>query len=218
MGQMAETSDYYPRLLEQRRAEAATRGMAKMPPDFYSATQAFLSQLHQMLEKELKENPTSKKVEFIRSQYQRARAHARDVMDWRMGKIAALAVQAVAVGAEPENILPEERALFDGLVRELGGFRNRTNPFLEAMPVPQPPQAPEHPAKHGSAKGEPPAKAPPHSKSSQVVVRILTDGLPFVFGDGDTLELRKEDVAALPERVARILVEEAKRAEYVVVS
>jgi DNA replication initiation complex subunit (GINS family) len=215
---MADNSDYYPRLLEQRRAEAATRGMAKMPPDFYSATQAFLSQLHQALEKELKENPTSKKVEFIRSQYQRAKAHARDVMDWRMGKIAALAVQAVAVGAEPENILPEERALFDGLVRELSGFRNRTNPFLEAMPLPQPLEIPEKQPKHASTKGEPAAKSAARSKSNQVVVRILADGLPFVTGDGDTLELRKEDVAALPERVARILVEEAKRAEYVVVA
>jgi DNA replication initiation complex subunit (GINS family) len=215
---MADNSDYYPRLLEQRRAEAATRGMAKMPPDFYVATQAFLGQLHQALEKELKENPTSKKVEFIRSQYQRAKAHARDVMDWRMGKIAALAVQAVAVGAEPENILPEERTLFDGLVRELGGFRNRTNPFLESIPVPPASKPPEHPSKHGSPKPESAGKAALHAKSSQVIVRILADGLPFVIGDGDTLELRKEDVAALPERVARILVEEAKRAEYVVVS
>lgn len=205
---MPDAQDYYPKLLEQRRAEAGSKGIAPIPADFYTATQSFLGQLYEMLEAEMRANPTSKKVEYIRSQYQRARAHARDVMDWRMSKVATLAVQSVVVGTNPGDLLPEERALFDDLVRELSEFRKRMSPFLEAHHAPSPPPG-------GLSQG---ASSPSISEetmpatrslpsSTQIVVRVLTDGLPFVVGEGDAVELHKEDVILLPEGVARILSE-----------
>jgi DNA replication initiation complex subunit (GINS family) len=205
---MAGNSDYYPRLLEQRRAEKASPGLAKIPSDFYSATQALLGQLRQMLESELKENPTSKKVELIRSQYQRARAHARDVMDWRMSKIATLAVQVVSVGTEPENMLPEERVLMDELAKQLDGFRNKMNPYLEAMPLPPPPKPRGEEASSPAAPADQQVRTAAPQKQGQLVVRVLKDGLPFIVGEGDTIELHKEDIAALPKAVAKILVAE----------
>ncbi len=208
---MAGSDDYYPRLLDQRRLEGSTKGLSKISPDFYTSTQQFLGELREMLEKELHTNPTSKKVEFYRSQYQRAKAHARDIMDWRMSKVATLAVQAVVVGTEPENLLPEEQMLFDKSVQELTAFRERMTPYLESHHAAPPPPVPGN-ATASAPSPRAPEPAPLATPPPQVVVRVLADGLPFVVSEGDTVELHKEDVVLLPEKVGKILTE-AKRVE-----
>ena len=134
-------TDYYNRLLDHRRAEYASKGLAKVPVDLMSATTRYLAGLRELLEKEIRENPTSRKVEITRVTYQRALASARDVVEARLTKIAQLAAQHVNLGSEPANLLPEERAVYDHLVQELAGFRRNAAPFLEGQtsaPAPGP--------------------------------------------------------------------------------
>ncbi len=156
--------DYYNRLLEQRRAEYAAKGLSKVPPDFFTSTTRYVAALHEILERETRENPTSKKVEMTRTTYQRALASARDVLEARLGKISHLAVQHVNLGGEPANLLPEERALYDALVRDLSGFRRTSAPFLEPASggsAPSPAVPPAAPGGTTSTNPRPLAASPP---------------------------------------------------------
>ncbi len=156
--------DYYNRLLEQRRAEYAAKGLSKVPPDFFTSTTRYVAALHEILERETRENPTSKKVEMTRTTYQRALASARDVLEARLGKISHLAVQHVNLGGEPANLLPEERALYDALVRDLSGFRRTSAPFLEpasGSSAPSPAAPPAAPGGTASTNPRPLAASPP---------------------------------------------------------
>ncbi|MDE1820950.1 MAG: DNA replication complex GINS family protein [Euryarchaeota archaeon] len=219
--------DYYNRLLEQRRAEYASKGLAKMPPEFLLGATQYLASLRELLEREMRENPTSKKVELTRSTYQRALGSARDVLESRVTKIAHQAAQHVNLGGEPANLLPEERALYDALIRELLAFRRTSAPFLETgapplvaspapkVPVPPPVPAPLAPASEAPARPSavPPAAAvaPTVTSSSPpggpgVVIRILQDR-PALALPNETLELRKEDLLVLPPEKAQLLVQ-----------
>lgn len=149
--------DYYNRLLEQRRAEYAAKGLSKIPPDFLGATSRYLVSLRELLERETRENPTSRKVEMTRVTYQRALASARDVLEARLAKIAHLAAQHVNLGGEASNLLPEERALYDALTRDLSGFRRNSASFLDPSGTSPPGPAPAAPSGDPSA---PAATAP----------------------------------------------------------
>lgn len=238
--------DYYNRLLEQRRAEYGSKGLSKMPPDFYVATNRYVAGLRDRLEQEVRADPTSKKVELTRNTYQRAVASARDVLESRLGKMVQMAVQQVNLGSEPANLLPEERSTYDALVRELSSFRRAQTPFLDvgqavpsataspapakapvsssaspappatAVPgstaapslapsAPAPPPAPSAPkASARAAPSETPSSSP--SLAPGVVVRMLSSPKALALGNGETLELSKEDLVVLPPEAANILV------------
>lgn len=211
---MPET-DQYNKLLEQRRAEASSRALAKISLDFYETTSAYLMDLRGRLTLEIRENPTSRKVELTRQVYQRAVTHARDVVDFRLAKIAARAAQQATVGGEPPAMLPIERALFDALVKSLAECRGRLTPFLDAK-LPVPSATPATPENAPGAGPPPPPNVPspppvlsgtPGSAASPMVtVRILRDGPPIEVARGDAVELRKEDVLTLPEGTAELLI------------
>jgi DNA replication initiation complex subunit (GINS family) len=214
--------DHYTQLLEWRRAESGARGLAKLAADFYPVTQAYLAELRRTFESELRENPAGKKGDLARQTYQRASQIARDLVESRMTKLLSLSFQTSVGGArEITNALPEERELFDSLVRTLKGHRASVAPYLEstgpapAAPVPAP-TAPVAPA------ASPPSLVPPPAarvtlepaRVGPALVRVLRDQRPIEAG-GETIDLRKEDVLSLPAETARILVE-AKIAERIV--
>jgi len=193
-------TDHYTKLLEWRRAEGSTRGLAKLPQDFYPATEAYLAEARRTFESELRSNPAGKKGEVARQTYGRAAQIARDILEARMMKILNLAFQASVGGArELTNSLAEERELYDHLVTTLRGHRTAVAPFLEptasAAPLPamEPPRA---------VVAAPAAPAGP----GHVLVRILQDGPPIEV-EGGTVDLRKEDLVSLPPEVARLLVQ-----------
>ena len=64
--------DQFTLLLEWRRNEAAGRGLAKLPPDYYESTAAYLRELRRSYEVDLRENPSSRKGEISRQTFQRA--------------------------------------------------------------------------------------------------------------------------------------------------
>jgi DNA replication initiation complex subunit (GINS family) len=157
-----------------------------------------------------------------RQTFQRASQIARDIVEARMTKLLSAAFQtSVGGGRDLANALAEERALFDGLVERLRGFRAKVAPYLE----PTGGSAPAASPRAGASSPEAPASARPPSidaggPSSSAdaptarsapgpprgYVRILRDSRPIEL-PGETLELRKEDVVSLPLDVARLLVE-----------
>lgn len=202
--------DQYTLLLEWRRAEGSARGLAKLPHDFITSTQAYLAEARRVFEAELRENPAGRKGEVARQTYQRASQVARDIIEARMTKLLSQAFQAsVGGGRELANALPEERELFEALARTLRAHRQNVAPYLD----PTGPTAPA-PARPPPAAQAPPAPAPPAPEPAAptaVLVRILKDGRPVEVG-GETLELRKEDLLTVPPEIARLLVD-AKMAE-----
>jgi DNA replication initiation complex subunit (GINS family) len=207
-------TDYYSRLLEWRRAESTARGLAKIPPDFYSASQAYLADLRKTFEEELRQNPGGRKGEVARQTFHRASQVARDIVEARMTKILSSAFQASVGGSrELGPVLSEERVLHDELLRALSQHRTAVAPFLaatNASPAP-PASAPLTPLTPGrtEAKPVPPVATPSADRAlppaAMVFIRILKDQRP-IETHGETLDLRKEDVLSVPPDVARMLI------------
>jgi DNA replication initiation complex subunit (GINS family) len=199
--------DPYTQLLEWRRAEGAARGLAKLPLEFYDTTRSFLADVRRTFEAELRANPGGKKGDLARQTHSRASQVARDIVEARMSKVLSVAFQASVGGSRDiPNALPEERALFDRVVDVLRGHRTAVAPFLESTAVagssmPAGAAPPELP----SAGLAPPAIATPPDAPRLAYVRVLKDG-PTVEMGKETLELRAEDVLALPEERANLLV------------
>lgn len=204
--------DPYARLLELRRNEGAVRGLAKIPREFYPATAAYLEETRRAFESELRENPSSRRGEISRQTFQRASQAARDLIEARMSKVLGAAFQASVGGARDlPNALPEERELFEKLAGGLTGFRRAHAPFLEPG-VPSSPSSDPASASPSSPGGSaaPPSPtagtaARPPAVARLAYVRILRDGRPIQIGS-ETVDLRKEDVVAVPPDTADLLV------------
>jgi DNA replication initiation complex subunit (GINS family) len=196
--------DQYTLLLEWRRAEAATRGLAKLPQDFYRTTAAYLAEIRKIFEDELRENPSGRKGELARQTHQRAGQVARDIIEARMTKILSQAFQASIGGTkEVPNTLPEERTLFDSLVGVMRSHRSTVAPFLEPI-APVPGRTAASLATAREAAGAPPKPTP--LGPPMRFVRILKDSRPVELGS-ETIELHKEDLLSLPEAIAQILID-----------
>lgn len=207
--------DFYTKLLELRRAEGASRGLAKIPPDFYVQARAYLAEVRRVFETELRENPSGKKGEVARQTHARAIQLARDLAEARTTKIISGAFQSAVGGARDlANALPEERVLFDRLVETMKEFRLSATPYLEGAagaPASAPPAAPAaggltsaaHPA---SGAGVPAARATGGRTALPVLIHVLKGSPPVEMG-GETVELRAEDVLTVSSDLARILIE-----------
>jgi DNA replication initiation complex subunit (GINS family) len=214
--------DHFTLLLEWRRNEAAARGLAKLPHDFYPATSAYLAEVRRSYESELRENPSGRKGEISRQTYQRASQVARDVVEGRVQKTISAAFQASIGGARDlPNALPEERTMFDELLDALLKHRRTAAAYLEPIAV----AATIPPSGVGSAPSPaaPPASAPPPTATAAspvprtpgplTYVRILKDGRPIEVGK-ETIDLRADDVLSVPADTAKLLVD-AKMAELI---
>jgi len=210
--------DHYTQLLEWRRTEAAVRGLAKLPHDFYRSTSAYLADMHTSYEAELRENPSSRKGEILRQTYQRATQVARDIIEARAQKVMSAAFQASIGGARDlPNALGEERAIFDAMLATLTEHRRASAPYLEGALVPPAPPASRRPEPTPTATA-PPAVAPsaarpPRGPGPLTWVRIVQGGRRIELGS-ETLELRTDDVLSLPAEQAKLLID-AKVAEAV---
>jgi DNA replication initiation complex subunit (GINS family) len=211
--------DHYSQLLEWRRNEAAVRGLAKLPHDFYRTTTLYLHEVRRSYEIDLRENPSGRKGEISRQTYQRASQIARDIVEARTQKILAAAFQA-SVGGAPDlpNSLAEERTMFDSILGTLAEHRRTAAPYLEplaAAPVPAPsaPAPPSPRAESGSKPPGPPAHASRAARPSAPLtyVRVLKSGRPLEVG-AETIDIREDDIVSLPADAAKLLVD-AKVAE-----
>jgi DNA replication initiation complex subunit (GINS family) len=205
-------ADHFTQLLEWRRNELAVRGLAKIPPEFYTATSAYLAELRRSYESELRENPSGRKGEISRQTYQRAIQVARDIVEGRAQKVLNAAFQASIGGSRDlVNALPEERGMFDQVFGTLLEFRRSAAAYIEPSPGPsptpmtRPPEASPPPPPAPAARG--PAVAPTaRTRPSLVYVRVLKDSRPVEVGS-ETVDLKADDVLSLPAETARLLVE-----------
>lgn len=221
--------EFYTRLLELRRAEVASRGLAKVPSELYAQAVSYLGEVRATYESELKENPSGRKGDLARQTHARALQVARDLIEARMSKVLTAAFQSSVGGSRDlVNGLPEERILFDRLVEGLRQFRSASAPYLEpglptapsigpAVPPPAAARAEgavtHTPSVAGVLGPSPPVRA--RAGPDVVFVRILKGSPPLEVG-GETLELRPEDLLTVAPEPARILVE-AKVAERILV-
>jgi len=210
--------DHYSQLLEWRRNEAAVRGLAKLPHDFYRSTALYLDEVRRSYEIDLRENPSGRKGDISRQTYQRASQIARDIVEARTQKVLATAFQA-SIGGTPDlpNSLPEERAMFDTVLAGLAEHRRSVAPYLEpllAAPAPYPPpsSAVERPDAAARSGASPPTAARPlHPPPALTYVRVLKSGRPIEVG-AETIDLREDDILSLPADAAKLLID-AKVAE-----
>lgn len=203
--------DHFTQLLEWRRNELAVRGLAKLPPDFYTSTTAYLGELRRSYESELRENPSGRKGDISRQTYQRAIQVARDVVEGRAQKLLTAAFQASVGGARDlPNAIPEERAVFDRLLNTLLDHRRSVAGYLEPAAVAASPSVPPAPAPAEVAPVRPVAGATAstaaRTRAPLVYVRILRDSRPIEVGS-ETVDLRADDVLSLPAETARLLIE-----------
>jgi DNA replication initiation complex subunit (GINS family) len=209
--------DHFTQLLEWRRNELAVRGLAKLPPEFYTLTTTYLSELRRSYESELRENPSGRKGDISRQTYQRAIQVARDIVEGRVQKILNAAFQASIGGSrDVVNALPEERAMFDQLLGVLLDHRRSAAAYIEPAPPPSPPPTARAPEASPPPATTPPLRPPAASpttrgRPSLVYVRVLKDSRPIEVGS-ETIDLKADDILSLPPETARILVD-AKVAE-----
>ncbi len=219
--------DHFTLLLEWRRNESAVRGLAKLPHDFYPATQAYLAEVRRTYEVDLRENPSGRKGEIARQTYQRASQLARDIVEGRVQKLLSVAFQAsVGSARDLPNALPEERGMFDRVLEVLLAHRRSAAPYLEpggppnpvSIPPPRPAGALPLGPPASSAPAKPVSAPPPAARGPAPLefVRVLAGGRPIEVG-AETLDLRADDVVSLPAEVAKLLVN-AKVAEPVATS
>ncbi|HKS59594.1 MAG TPA: hypothetical protein VJS68_02315, partial [Thermoplasmata archaeon] len=201
--------DYYSRLLEWRRAESAARGLAKLPADFYGASRAYLEETRRTFEEEVRGNPSGRRGDVARQTYQRAGQVARDIVEARMTKVLSAAFQASVGGSRDLGAaLPEERSLYEEVVRSLSRHRTSVAPFLEATgsALPEPPVRTSAPAAAAAVCRESSSPKPPEERRvATVYVRILKDQRA-IETHGEKLDLRKEDILSLPPSVAQVLI------------
>lgn len=212
--------DHFTQLLEWRRNELAVRGLAKLPPEFYTGTSAYLAELRRSYETELRENPSGRKGDISRQTYQRATQVARDIVEGRIQKVLNAAFQASVGGSrDVANALPEERAMFDQILAVLVDHRRSAAAYIEptvGVPAPTAPKPAETPAARPPAP--PPATSAPPSppggraRPALVYVRVLKDAARPIEVGSETVDLRADDILSLPPETARLLVE-AKVAE-----
>lgn len=209
--------DHFTQLLEWRRNELAVRGLAKLAPEFYPITSAYLAELRRSYESELRENPSGRKGDISRQTHQRAIQVARDIVEGRVQKILNAAFQA-SIGGNRDlpNALPEERAMFDQVLGVLLEHRRSAAGYIEPTPGTASVSS-AHPAENPPATPPPaPVRAPPAPSASRghlplVYVRVLKDSRPVEVGS-ETIDLRADDILSLPPETARLLVD-AKVAE-----
>jgi DNA replication initiation complex subunit (GINS family) len=205
--------DHFTQLLEWRRNELAVRGLAKLPPEFYSATATYLAELRRSYESELRENPSGRKGDISRQTYQRAIQVARDIVEGRAQKVLNAAFQASIGGSRDlVNALPEERGMFDQILTVLLEHRRSAAAYIEptAGPAPaptgRPPEVPAAPPTSAPPARNPAATITARPRPSMVYVRVLKDSRPVEVGS-ETVDLKADDVLSLPPETARLLVE-----------
>lgn len=151
-------------------------------------------------------DPLSDEAQALIEEVKAVREISRDIFRIRSRKILSLALVLVEAEAtdrdELKKMLPEEREMFDGIVRELARGKaalSGTAPRL-APPAGAPPAGEAPPA--GAL---PMAALPP--EEAMVLVRVLSDMEPFMGVDGRIYHLKAEDLVTLPEKNAGVLVD-----------
>ncbi|MDD1668946.1 MAG: hypothetical protein LUO97_04005 [Methanomicrobiales archaeon] len=178
--------------------------LSEVPPTLYDGIRGHLASLQDLVYGE--SDPLSDKAQTLIEEVKAVREIVRDIFRIRSRKILSLAlVQVEAEATEREELkkmLPQEREMFDGIVRELErGKAALSGQVPRAVPGGEVPAAGEIPGGPGIA--EPPRQP----AEAMVLVRIISDMEPFMGVDGRVYQLKAEDMVTLPAKNAGVLID-----------
>jgi DNA replication factor GINS len=178
--------------------------LSEVPPNLYEEIGGHLASLQEQVYSE--SDPLSDQAQTLIEEVKAVREIARDIFRYRSRKILSLAFVHVEAGAtdrdELKKMLPAEREMFDGIIREL----EKGKAALSGQaPREVPPGGTHVPGGvYGAAEVQEPARSP---EEAMVLVRILSDMDPFMGVDGRVYHLKAEDVVTLPSKNAGVLID-----------
>jgi DNA replication factor GINS len=179
--------------------ERETGRLSEVPPTLYADIRNRLAALQAEVYR--CSDPLSDEAQTLIEELKAVREIGRDIFRIRSRKILSLALVQVEAEATDRNelkkMLPEEREMFDGVLRELGKGKAAIagGAPREAAPGATP----------AAAACIPEASPPPGE--TMVLVRILADLEPFMGVDGRVYDLKTEDLVTLPGKNAGVLID-----------
>jgi DNA replication factor GINS len=185
-------------------SERESGRLSEVPPTLYEDIRGRLDSLQEQVYGCA--DPLSDEAQTLIEEVKAVREIARDIFRNRSRKILSLAFVHVEAGAtdrdELKKMLPQEREMFDGIIREL----EKGKAALSGQaPRGVPPVMAETAGKGPGPAGIPGPARPP--EEAMVLVRILSDMEPFMGVDGRVYQLKAEDVVTLPSRNAGVLID-----------
>jgi len=187
-------------------SERESGRLSEVPPTLYAEVRGHLSSLQERVYR--CSDPLSDEAQNLIEEVKAMREIIRDIFRIRSRKILSLALVQLEAEAtdkdELKKMLPEEREMFDGIVRELGKGKAALSVQVPAG-CPSIPTAAEAGGESVAACAPPEAAGP--TGEAMVLVRILSDMEPFMGVDGRTYRLKAEDVVTLPPKNAEVLID-----------
>lgn len=213
----------YEVLRKRQQLERGSPRLTRLEPDFYENLELYLKALHEDFQREQAANPGSPKATLLGDELTNTRRLAEDLYEHRERKVVTAALTA-ARGASPEtaNMLPDEQALYEGLVALLRDAKRRV---LHGRQGPRPAPPPHVPVIGILPSAPPAAPAPtpaapgaaaapePRARDGRLLVRVLEDVGSFMASDQRAYYVRREEVVSLPADTARILILRGKAVE-----
>jgi len=185
-------------------SERESGRLSEVPPSLYENIRSRLATLQGEVYR--CSDPLSDEAQTLIEEVKAMREIARDLFRYRSRKILSLAFVQVEAGAtdreELKKMLPGEREMFDGILRELGKGKAALSGEAPREAAPGLAQAG---AGGSPAPCVPEASRPP--EEALVLVRILADMEPFMGVDGRVYSLKAEDVVTLPGKNAGVLID-----------
>jgi DNA replication factor GINS len=185
-------------------SERESGRLSEVPPNLYEGIRGHLTALQEQVYS--CSDPLSDEAQTLIEEVKAMREIVRDIFRIRSRKILSLALVQVEAEAtdrdELKKMLPEEREMFDGIVRELAkGKAALSGQVPREISPGMAPAAGEGTVAPGIAV---PVRPP---EEALVLVRILSDMEPFMGVDGRVYHLKAEDVVTLPGKNAGVLID-----------
>ena len=191
--------------------ERETGKLSEIPPDLFITTSRMLEDLQERVY--AADDPLGPEARVLAEEIQNIQESLKDIFRLRFSKILTLALAQVdgnyADREERKRMLPEERSVFDTTVEALKGcksslFTTGTPEGIRERQTGAPPAPREHLQTVPEVREQPETTTP---AVSYTPVRILADVDPFMGVDGRVYQLRKGDIATIPESNAVVLCE-----------
>ena len=185
-------------------SERESGRLTEVPQDLYGKIQEYILQLQERVL--ACHDPFSDQAQTLIDEVMAIREKKHDIFKFRVEKVVSLALthiqDEITNKDEMKKMLPEEREMYDGIIRELE--KGKTALFGEAARGIPPGVVPAE-GEGLAAACTPEAAGPP--EEAMVLVRILTDMEPFMGVDGRVYRLKAEDIVALPGKNAGVLID-----------
>ncbi len=175
-------------LRELQKKERTSRKLENLPADFYNTLSEYLAR------------------KGMQKDAESARPIIKYIIERREQKVLELAAMSVSADIAPENLLPEEKELFDAAQSLLKAHRDVIGNIFEKKSKPNEKPADKTPEKKDNSEGE--EKEHSEEKPVNVQLVVLKDVPSFIAEDlAAHGPWKQEDVVECPSKAAKILVD-----------